>query len=676
VNERVKRFLPVLVIVFLGVACYANALRNGFVWDDKTEVLGNRFLRSWAFLPRLFTTDLRPANDAGGEPTPVYRPLRAVLHLIDYQIWGPNPFGFHLTNVVLHIVNGLLVYGLLRVLRIEWTLALLFVALFVCHPLQTEAVTYIASRGTELCTLFMLVSVLALLKSFAAESEQRSHWLLAGSAVAFGCALLSKEMALALPVTLAAAGWLAGTQRPIPKKRCAVAVVLFAVVLAAYAAARFAVLSVESHPALGSLGLRVVLAMQALAVDLGLFVAPVNLHMERTLPTIGWQVAALAAVGALTVVVLVTVGTWFRARDRRVVFGLILFGGSFLATSGLIPLNAQIAEAWLYWPMIGLLVALAAGLEDAIASRRWLGRMVFVTGCCVICVFCLLTIRQNRVWRDDITLYKTLIARGGGTRRIRENLALDDLDAGDLNRAREQLRVALKRDPRSATAMRAMGLLLRAEGDGTGAENWFQRGVEAHPTDTRLRVALALQQEQNGELDAAEKTLREAAAQRPSLLASLELARFYYRRQRWNEAERVIEEVLAVDPMHAEARNTLGMILFRKGDLDGAEEQFHLALRYDRWMADAHANLAAVADARGDLTGALREYDDAMRLAPRNADFLYGLATLLARHGHTDDARQTLQRALEIDPGFDAAKKLLDQLSQSGPPGTLKPPPN
>jgi Tfp pilus assembly protein PilF len=326
--------------------------------------------------------------------------------------------------------------------------------------------------------------------------------------------------------------------------------------------------------------------------------------------------------------------------------------------------------------MVGLLVALAAGLEDAAATKHWLNRAVLIGGGGVICVCCVLTIRQNRVWQDDITLYQTLIARGGGTRRIRENLALDYLDAGDFSQARVQLQQALMRDPQSGVAMRAMGLLLQAEGDGVRAETWFRRGADAHLLDTRLHVALALQQEQNGETDAAEKTLRETTALRRSFLAPLELAKFYYRHNRFSEAETAIRDVLAADSMHAEAHNTLGMVLFRRGDLPGAERHFRLALRYDRWMADAHANLAAVAAAQEDLTSALREYATAIGLAPRNADLLYGLANILAQHGHPEGAKRSLRRALEIDPEFEAAETMLDQLSQPRPPGKTDLPSN
>jgi len=268
VKERAQRFLPVFVIVFLGIVCYSNALRNGFVWDDKSEILGNRFLRSWEFLPRLFTTDLREAYGSEGEPTPLYRPLRTVLHLIDFQMWGPNPFGFHLTNVILHVANGLLVFSLLRTLRIQSLMALLFATLFICHPLQTEAVTYISSRGTGLCTLFMLTSLLVLLKSFTIDSERRSCWLLVISAGVFWLALLSKEMALALPVTLAAAGWLTAAARRIPKKWLVVAIVWYAAILAVNFAVRLIVLSIQGHPPLGSLGFRALSALRTLAVSL------------------------------------------------------------------------------------------------------------------------------------------------------------------------------------------------------------------------------------------------------------------------------------------------------------------------------------------------------------------------------------------------------------------------
>jgi tetratricopeptide (TPR) repeat protein len=122
--------------------------------------------------------------------------------------------------------------------------------------------------------------------------------------------------------------------------------------------------------------------------------------------------------------------------------------------------------------------------------------------------------------------------------------------------------------------------------------------------------------------------------------------------------------------MHAAAQNLLGTVLFRQEKLDEAEKHFRLALRYDHWLVDAHANLAAVASARGDLAQALHHYDDALKLSPTNASLYYSAGVVLSRHGQPFRAREFLTRAVELDPHFNEARKLLEDLtplSESAP---------
>lgn len=663
-NRLLQTVLPWALLVALGLVCYAGSLRNGFVWDDNFQILQNRMLRSWAFVPRFFTTDLAEAGGPNGTPVPIYRPLFMLSLLVDYQVGGPHPFGFHLVNVAWHIAGGLLVYALLRALRTRPPWALLGAALFVCHPLNTENTAYIAGRNAEMSICFMLVSLLLFLKFTLTASQQSSpRWgLLLSSCGAFGLALLSKEIAVTFPAIIAATCVLGPPDVKLSRRQWSLVVGLYALVLAAYLLARDAALTQTSYPALFSMGTRCLMALRALAATVGLLLVPVNLHHERSLPASGWQAAALTIGGGALLIGLVALGVRCWRRERRVAFGLVFFAVAFSLTSNLVPLNATFGERWIGWPMVGLLIALAAGCETLATGMPRLNRIVPSLGWIVVGLFSVLTVAQNRVWRDDETLYRTTIARGGDTARIRTNLAFVYLDAGQFPLAQAEFEQALQRRQDYAPALRGLGRLFAVQHQNALAKRWLEQALAADPRDTQASIWLAYVQEQEGTPQDAEQTLRAAVARTTVSTAALQLAEFYIRAGRLEDAGGVLRAALQHDPLDAAAHNSLGRVLYKQGNMTEAEQQFRLASQYDRWMVDAHANLAAVAAARKDWGNALREYQDALQIAPSNADLYYALGVVFTRMGDVADSHRAMARAVELDP------QLAEPVRQEQPP--------
>jgi tetratricopeptide (TPR) repeat protein len=661
-RARITAFAPFAIIVLLGIACYANSFRNKFVWDDNAHIVDNRFLRSAVFIPRFFTTDMAEAYGSGGEPVPNYRPVWLLSLWVDFQLWQLNPFGYHLTNLLLHVGCALTLFALLRVLAVRRSVALLAAAIFVCHPVHTEAVTYMSPRSTPMSCLFMLIALLIVLRAGREVRPNRRVACVCAASCAFGLALLSKENAATFPAAVAALCALAPALKSQSSRSRLLTVGAFFGVLAVYLGARLWALTEFAYEAGTPIAERVVLALRALAGYVGLSIAPFNLHVDRLLPTDGWQATALTVAGIGTLTALSAICVVFYKRDWRIVFGIVLFAIGFSITSNLVPANTTFAERWLYWPMSGLLIAGAAGI-DSLSGQQRLVRALIGLGWCVVALFAGLTIAQNRVWRDDITLYETALARGSPTVRVRTNLAWWYLQAGQLDRARAVTEEALRLQPEHAQAQFAMALLLLAEKDFEGAEAWFRRALATKPTHYVAATGLANVAENLGKLPAAERTLRVLAGDTTSPELTLPLVRFYYRQGRFDDAERVLRRVLEVDPCHASAHNFLGTLLFQKANLSEAEAAFRLALRYDRWLADAHANLAALASARGDLAGALRCYDRALQLAPQNARLVHARAVTLEKYGRLEEARRAAARALEIDPGLDDAKQMLEKLA-------------
>jgi hypothetical protein len=157
---------PEAVLVAVTLLVYSGALQNGFVWDDDVLVVHNSEIRSLAGVPGLFARDTLPGRELGD----YYRPLQTLSYAVDYQLWGLDPFGFHLTSVLIHAAAALLLYRLAARLLGAREPALAAALLWAVHPVHTEAVTYVSGRSDPLAAALMLASLLL----FARGREPRS----------------------------------------------------------------------------------------------------------------------------------------------------------------------------------------------------------------------------------------------------------------------------------------------------------------------------------------------------------------------------------------------------------------------------------------------------------------------------------------------------------------------
>ena len=144
------------LIVAATLLVYANALGNAFLWDDHFLVVGNTAIKHWANVATIFVHPLFP--DAIGSR--YYRPLQTLTYLLDYQLWGLRPWGFHLTNMLLHAGTAVLLYRLGLVVLRDARAALAGALLFAVHPIHTEAVTYVSGRSDPLAAFLMLAAAL------------------------------------------------------------------------------------------------------------------------------------------------------------------------------------------------------------------------------------------------------------------------------------------------------------------------------------------------------------------------------------------------------------------------------------------------------------------------------------------------------------------------------------
>lgn len=441
-GRQIRPWIAVAIVALAAIVPYLGTLRHGFVWDDGILVESDHRIRSLGAALGAFREDF--FGDAGHMG--YYRPVVTLSFALDYRLGRSNPFGYHLTNVSLHALVALLVLATLRQWGAAPRVACLGAVLFAVHPAHTENVAWISGRTDILAAAFALASVWLLgihdaRASARASPESRWHRLacaalLVGSAGCCALALLSKEIALALPVVLVLDRWL---RRP-RDGRSSLAILPHLTITVGYLLVR--VLLVP--PAMTRVPLDATLRsfLASLPKYLGLFLVPAELTAYRRNPYSGWSdpLWILGAIGAAGIAfAALRPRTRWRPAERLAVLGTL---ATFAPLSNLIRVSSPadmgftMADRFLYFPSIGLSAIAASLLVSATASLSGRAR----TGCKLaigasILGLAMTTLGRNRVWQSDVMLFEATRATTDDAFLVDVNYAMALRRDGDLARS-------------------------------------------------------------------------------------------------------------------------------------------------------------------------------------------------------------------------------------------------
>lgn len=571
------------LVVAAVLIVYANALPNAFVWDDAFLVVANPAIKRWDALPRLFVSDLFPNGTSSG----YYRPLQALTYALDYRLFGPSPAGFRLGNMVLHAAAAALLHLVALRLTGSARIALAAALLFAVHPLHVEAVTYVSGRSDPLSAVFVLLAVLGFLRR-----DRRGY---VGSVAAFSAALLAREAALVVPLLLVVVDRLGPPRPPRPLRDY----VPYAAVVAAYLALRAVSVDAGATPANAAvpLLLRLLTTAEVVWRYLAIVLVPRGLHMERTVAPVATPIDPLAWLAVAGLVAVAATAWRFRRTAVPVTLGVAWFLVALVPVANVVPLATFMAEHWLYVPLMGL--ALVAGTGVDRLARAAGARTAWLVLAIAVLTLGALTMRRNLDWRDNRTLYTSLLPLAPESLRVRINLAESLQSAGETARARALYEDVVREhptDPASADAFNNLGNVARAAGDAEGALAAFDRALALRPSHVGARNGRALALQSLGRVD---------------------------------DAERELEAALALAPDVATTHSNLGNLFFRRDDVDRARDEYETAVRLDPGHADAHNNLGSAYFRLGDRARAIAEYREALRLNPKSADAEHNLAVAL-----------------------------------------------
>jgi tetratricopeptide (TPR) repeat protein len=621
------------VIIVVSFAVYANALGNGFVYDDDTQVLQNRWIKDIRYLPDMFSKNVW-GFDPEHDVTNYYRPLMHIIYMIEYHVFGLSPWGFHLVNILFHIAVSIMVFIIARRLLGKYQspaadapmLAPLVAALlFATHPIHTEAVTWIAGVPDVSFAFFYLLSFYFYTRT---EEGFKSGYLL--SIVSFSIAAFSKEPALTLPLILFAYDYSFRKPEPVFNylRRYSPYFGISGVylVLRSHALGGFA-------PATVSIELStyqyIINVFQLLRQYIEKLFFPVNLnayHVFHPITSIfepnGFisLIVTLAFIGCLIVA---------QKKNKVAFLGLSFFLIPLLPVFYISKLGLNtLAERYLYLPSVGYAILFAVLLQWA--RRKSPGLANGLTVCCVVVIglYSAGTINRNQVWKDDFSLYSDRVKKSPEVAFQHYNLGVEYMNRKQYDEASAEFQTALALKPGNVLALDNLGTIYLRRGELDKAIAEFQEA---------LRYSIGTK---------GAKTL-------------VNLGVAYRNQHRLEEAAKEFEAALRLKPDLLEARSNLGAIYLIQNRLEDAAREFQTVIKLKPDHEMAHLNLGVVYRKENKFQEAVNEFRTTLQLSPNFAEAHYELGVVYGKQQRFGEAINEFRATLQMKPDFAPARTQL-----------------
>jgi len=551
---RILGALALLVFTFL---VYAPALDGDFLWDDRAAIPENESLRSIGGLWEIWSD---PGASADAEQ---HYPVTYSSFWVEYRLWGARPAGYHVVNVLLHVLNALLVWLLLQRLAVPgggiaaW--------LFALHPVHVESVAWIVERKDLLSATFYLLSALAYLK-FDREGRRPAY---VASLLFFGLGLLSKTMVLSLPLALLLWVWWkkrrvswADVRPIIPFFVLAALMFLIAFQLlvnpATLAEREAFATSVELSAAQ-----RLLVAGRAVCFYVSKLVWPVELRAIYPKweidPTRAWQWIFPALVGVTLGVLVAARRSIGKGAAAAALFYCITLGPALGFVTFYLMDRTYVADRFQYLASFGLISLAAAGLAPRLAAERKVVRAAAWLGCAALVVILGgLSLDRARVYRNMETLIVDSMKNGAENPRGHFLIATfyEKEDRPDL--VIRHFRRTIELDPDYYGAYNNLGRHLLGQGRLAEAEQLYSEAIRRFPTDRLGRNNLAVVYANTDRLDAAIVLLKENARLHPDdRMTRVNLGYFLMQRGERAAAAEQFNEALRIDPGAELARRGL-----------------------------------------------------------------------------------------------------------------------
>jgi tetratricopeptide (TPR) repeat protein len=590
ISER-KLILGIGVIVLVTALAYIPAMRGGFAWDDDSFLTNNPLIKAHDGLYRFWCST---------EP-PDYFPLTSTTLWLEWRLWGMNPLGYHVVNVLLHVLSSVLIWLVLKRLKVPggWLAALIFAV----HPVNVESVAWITQRKSTLPMVFYVLSILLYLKF---ERSERP-WMYGLSLGSFLLALLSKTSGVMQPFVLLGCAW--WQRGKIVRKDLARSIPFFAM----SGVLGLVTVWFQYNRSIADEIVRTDSFLSRLAgagwtVWFYLYKAIAPLKLSFVYPR--WEIDDASIISFLPGLLLVGVlflFFWHRKRwGKPFLFGLGYYVVTLFPVMGFFNIYymrySLVADHYQYQSIIGI-IALLVGL-GCFAYDGWQRavRQWAVVGVVILVgLLALQTWKQGHIYKDLETLFHDTIAKNPGCWMAHYNLGHDMQRHGRFQEAISYYSEAMGIQPDNPDPHNNLGNVLLAQGRVDEAIAHYSEALRIKPDFAEAHYNLGNALSEQGRLPEAIDHYSEALRIEPdAAMVHNNLANALARQGRVSQAIAHYSEALRIKPDYAEAHYNLGVALKRKGRLRQAIAHFSEAVRIQPDHAKARENLERAQQALGE----------------------------------------------------------------------------
>jgi len=607
-----RQSISIALIIILGFLVYCNSLGNEFIWDDSKLVKNNEYIKNWSNIKNIFTTSV---GEGAGRESRLYRPFQIFTYKVDYSLWGLNAAGYRLTNILLHILVALSLYWFINILYDDKILSLFTSMLFVAHPIHTEAVTYISGRTDPLSALFILLCLICYIKLCNANSPA----LYVLTLLSYSFALLSRENSLILPLVLLLYHY---TFRKKLKLKYFLSMLTVAFV---YVLLRMTVLgSLLAYTPVTTLAERIPGVFVAIANYARLMLLPFHLHMEY-----GGSAFNFADPRTIFGLLILTFSLIYafkkRHSNRLVFFSVCWFFVMLFPVSNIYPVNAYMAEHWLYLPSIGFFIILANGLSGIYRRKdsRVFSVILIIS---LLGFYSSLTILQNTYWKEPIAFFERTLRYAPNSARVHYSLGNRYNNIGRKEEAIKLYKKAIAIRPDHAEAHNNLGTAYSDTGRPKKAIFSFKKAIEIDPNHPRAHNNLGVVYSDTGKREEAVILYKKAIEIKPDFAEAYNnLGVAYYRLGRGRDAVSSYKKAIEINPGSIEAYNSLGVAYYKLGRKEEAVASLNKAMKLEPGRVEAYNNLGVIYYQEGQYELAVEYFNKAKKLGFTNPLLLKAL---------------------------------------------------
>lgn len=652
-----RRYQHLLLLTVSVLAVFGNSLLNGFVWDDKLLLLGREVYKNFDLAKIMFS----PANELE------YLPLRDLTLAVDYVLWGERPFGFHLTNLLLHLGGVWAVYYLVSALENLFgvphdessfepgVLAFICALLFAVHPVQSQAVSFVAARNTILAAMFAFLAAGFYLRSLEYAGARRWGFVAFG-ALSFLCALVSKAAVVSVPLALATAWFLLyrarreklGSITTLGPFFIFAAIFYFVHSKVAIAAHTVNERLVFSYP----LPIKIATAVQIPFFYLAKLVLPVGLSPEYDVQ-FATSFAVFPVIASVVGLILVAVLFLKTVKSFPIAaFGIAWFFGTLIPVLNFYVTNPTVADRYAYLPSMGFFCALVAFFPRVTAMMQ--RRAIFTSVALLTVLLGLMTASANRVWKNEKTLWEEAIRVSPRQPKGYANLASDYFDEGAYDKAFQTIEKARDLDARTyAHRYLFEGGLLARRGDYKAAVDAYRKGLEFDEEFCPVLFGLAQAHEAMGDYEDAVAYYNRTLGVRTNEYGGYrQRSQVALARLSGRIAPRLaaLKGKLAENPSDQATRIELAVNYDHLGMYEEAVTHYQQFLNRDQGRWEVYFNLGNIYKKQEKYPEASQAYRQSLNLNPAYGDTWNNLGAVLKERREYDQAIEAYNTAISYDP--------------------------